>query len=78
MTRSVAGRLLLLVTFTSLAASQIAVPQRVRVDESVMRALRIKKVDLTYPPSARSARIQGAVALQIQINKSGGVQDIAC
>jgi TonB family protein len=77
MTRSVAGRLLLLVTFTSLAASQIAVPQRVRVDESVMRALRIKKFDPTYPPSARSARIQGAVALQIQINKSGGVQDIA-
>ena len=77
MTRSVAGRLLLLVTFTSLAASQIAVPQRVRVDERVMRALRIKKVDPTYPPSARSARIQGAVALQIQINKSGGVHDIA-
>ncbi len=77
MTRSVAGRLLLLVTFTSLAASQIAVPQRVRVEESVMRALRIKRVDPAYSSSARSARIQGAVALQIQINKSGGIQDIA-
>jgi TonB family protein len=67
--------LLLLVTLTSAAASQ-AVPQRVRAIESVMTAQLITKVPPVYPPVARQARIQGAVILKVEINKSGDVESM--
>lgn len=72
-------RLLVLCAFVtcviSFATSQV-IPQRVRVSESVMRSLVVKKVDPVYPPLARQARIQGSVILQVKINKSGDVENV--
>jgi len=59
----------------SFAAGQ-AVPQRVRVSESIGQAFIVKKVDPVYPPLARQARIQGSVILQVRINKSGDVESV--
>ncbi len=50
-----------------------AIPQRVRVSDSVAEASVLKKVDPIYPPLAR---IQGTVTLQVVINKAGDVENI--
>ena len=67
--------LLLLIMAASLALGQ-AVPQRVRVSDTVMSAQVLTKVAPTYPPLARQARIQGTVVLKVQISKSGDVEDV--
>jgi TonB family protein len=75
MTRHRVAPLLLLITLTFLAAAQV-VPQRVRVSESIVQGLMIKKVAPVYPPLARQARIQGTVVLKVQISKSGDVVNL--
>ena len=36
----------------------------------------IRKVQPTYPPLARAARIQGTVVLQAVISKEGGIENL--
>jgi TonB family protein len=64
---------LLLICFASLAETQVSTPHRVRVSESIVQGLMIKKVAPEYPPLARQARIQGTVVLKVQISKAGDV-----
>jgi TonB family protein len=75
MTRSLVARFLLLLTLTSLAASQ-AVPVAVRADDNVMAVRLLKRVPPVYPPLARQARIQGTIILKVHITKSGDVANI--
>ena len=46
---------------SSLAAVQ---PKRIRVSSGVTRGLLIQKIEPTYPPLARQARVQGEVVLE--------------
>ena len=73
--KSVLAALLLVITFTSLTVAQVR-PQRVRTVEGVMADRLAKKVSPVYPAMARKARIQGVVVLQVEINKSGDVENL--
>jgi len=53
-----------------------ATPQRVRVSQGVSQGLLIRQVKPTYPPLARSARIQGTVVLQALISKDGSIENL--
>ncbi len=61
---------------TPTVAPHIATPQRVRVSSGVSSGLLIRKVNPTYPPLARQARIQGTVVLQAQISKEGNIENL--
>lgn len=52
------------------------VPQRVRVSQGVAQGLMIHRVQPSYPPDARRARIQGTVVLFAVIGKDGTVQEL--
>jgi periplasmic protein TonB len=58
---------------TPVAVPKIATPQRVRVSSGVQSGLLVRKVNPTYPPLARQARIQGVVLLQAEISKDGNI-----
>jgi len=58
------------------AVPKAATPQRVRVSQGVSQGLLIHKVQPTYPPLARQARIQGSVILQALIGKDGTIQNL--
>jgi protein TonB len=58
------------------AMPKIATPQRVRVSSGVQSGLLIRKVQPSYPPLARQARIQGTVVLQAQISKTGDIENL--
>jgi protein TonB len=58
------------------ALPKVATPQRVRVSSGVQSGLLVRKVQPTYPPLARQARIQGTVILQAQISKSGDIENL--
>ncbi|HXJ90172.1 MAG TPA: TonB family protein [Candidatus Binatia bacterium] len=58
------------------AMPKIATPQRVRVSSGVQSGLLVRKVQPTYPPLARQARIQGTVVLQAQISKTGDIENL--
>jgi len=75
MPRPLVAHLLLLITLTSLAASQVH-PELIRADDKVMSGLLLKRVEPVYPPLARQARIQGTVILKVRINKSGEVANV--
>jgi TonB family protein len=75
MNRYAFAALLVLITCTVVASSQVT-PARARVSSTVMQDLLVTKVPPTYPPMARQARIQGTVILQVQLNKSGDVENI--
>ena len=53
-----------------------ATPQRVRVSQGVSQGLLIHKVQPTYPPLARQARVQGTVVLQAVIGKDGTIENL--
>ena len=53
-----------------------ATPQRIRVGGQVQQANLINKVVPSYPPIAKSARIQGTVILHAVIAKDGTVQEL--
>jgi protein TonB len=55
---------------------KIVVPARIRVSSGVSTGLLIKKVQPTYPPLAKQARIQGHVLLQAEISKEGTIQNL--
>src|SRR6202167_1251664 len=51
-------------------------PQRIRVSQGVSTGLLVRKVNPTYPPLARQARIAGTVVLQAEISKTGDIQNL--
>lgn len=65
-----------IISSTPVAVPRVATPQRVRVSQGVTEGLILKKVQPTYPPLARSARIQGQVVLQAVIGKDGSIQGL--
>jgi len=58
------------------AMPKAATPQRVRVSQGVSQGLLIHKVQPSYPPLARQARIQGVVVLQALIGKDGTITNL--
>ena len=56
--------------------STSANPQQVQIGQAVSQGLLISKVQPTYPPLARQARVQGTVVLEAVIGKDGSVQDL--
>ena len=70
------GVCLLALALPQFVPAQIMAPARVRVSTGVMQELLIKRVNPTYPPLARQARIQGTVILKVQIGKSGDVENV--
>jgi len=65
-----------IINSTPVAVPKVATPQRVRVSAGVSQGLLINKVNPTYPPLAKQARIQGAVVLQAVIGKDGSIQNL--
>jgi protein TonB len=61
---------------TPTVVPKAATPQRVRVSQGVSQGLLIRQVKPTYPPLARSARIQGTVVLQALISKDGTIENL--
>lgn len=60
---------------TPVAVPKVAV-QRVRVSQGVTQGMVIHRVNPTYPPLARTARVQGAVVLAAIIGKDGTIQNL--
>jgi periplasmic protein TonB len=60
---------------TPVAVPKVAV-QRVRVSQGVTQGMVIHRVNPTYPPLARTARVQGAVVLAAIIGKDGAIQNL--
>ena len=65
-----------IINSTPVAVPHIATPQRVRVSQGVSTGLLVRKVNPTYPPLARQARIAGTVVLQAEISKTGDIQNL--
>jgi protein TonB len=65
-----------IVSSASVADLKIVIPTRVRVSQGVTAGLLTRKVQPTYPPLARQARIQGVVVLQAEISKDGAIQNL--
>jgi len=53
-----------------------AVPSTLKISQGVSQGLLIKRVQPTYPPSALTMRIQGAVQLEATINKEGNITNL--
>ncbi len=58
-----------------MAVPKVAV-QRVRVSQGVTQGMVLHKVQPTYPPLARTARVQGSVLLAAVIGKDGSIQNL--
>ncbi len=65
-----------IISSTPVAVPKVAAPQRVRVSQGVTQGLLIHKVQPSYPPLARQARIQGQVVLQAVISKDGAIEGL--
>ncbi len=65
-----------IISSTPVAVPKVAAPQRVRVSQGVTQGLLIHKVQPSYPPLARQARIQGSVVLQAVISKEGTIEGL--
>lgn len=50
--------------------------KRIRVSQGVSQGLLIHKVTPQYPPTAKTARVQGSVVLQAEIGKDGKVKNL--
>ena len=61
---------------TPVAVPKVAAPQRVRVSQGVTQGMVLHKVQPTYPPLARTARVQGSVVLAAVIGKDGTIQNL--
>jgi len=66
-----------IISSTPVAEPKAATPTRVRVSQGVTAGLLTRKVQPTYPPLARQARIKGAVVLQAEISKEGAIQNLS-
>jgi protein TonB len=56
--------------------ASVARPERIRISQGVTQGRLLVKVEPTYPPIARSARIQGQVVLSAVISKTGEIEDL--
>jgi protein TonB len=65
-----------IISSTPVAVPKVAAPQRVRVSAGVTSGLLIRKVNPTYPPLARQARISGTVVLHAVISKDGSIEGL--
>ncbi len=65
-----------IISSTPVAVPKVATPQRIRVSQGVSQGLLIRKVNPTYPPLARQARIQGTVILRAVISKDGSIENL--
>jgi periplasmic protein TonB len=65
-----------IISSTPVAVPKVATPTRVRVSQGVTQGLLIRKVQPTYPPLARQARIQGSVLLAAEISKDGSIENL--
>jgi len=65
-----------IISSTPVAVPKVATPQRVRVSQGVSAGLLVRKVNPTYPPLARQARIQGQVVLRAVISKDGSIEGL--
>jgi periplasmic protein TonB len=65
-----------IISSTPVAVPKVATPQRVRVSAGVTSGLLIRKVNPTYPPLARQARISGTVVLHAVISKDGSIEGL--
>ncbi len=65
-----------IISSTPVAVPKVATPQRVRVSQGVTQGLLVRRVQPSYPPLARQARIQGTVVLQAEISKEGAIQNL--
>jgi protein TonB len=72
----VGGVLGSIVQSAPVAVPKIATPKRVPVSSGVVSGLLIRKVQPTYPPLAKQARISGAVVLQAVIGKDGSIENL--
>ncbi len=54
----------------------VAMPTRLRISQGVSKGLLAFRVEPTYPPLARAARIQGTVILTAIIDKDGTIQNL--
>ena len=50
--------------------------RRVRVSQGVTKGMVVYRIEPTYPPLARQARIQGVVVLPAMIDKDGNLQNL--
>lgn len=51
-------------------------PQRVRISQGVTKGLLVHRVEPSYPPLARAARVQGEVILSAIISTSGEIENL--
>ena len=65
-----------IISSTPMAVPKVAAPQRVRVSQGVSAGLLVRRVNPTYPPLARQARIQGQVVLRAVISKDGSIEGL--
>jgi protein TonB len=65
-----------IISSTPVAVPKVATPSRVRVSQGVTQGLVLHRVQPTYPPLARQARIQGSVVLQAEISRDGSIQNL--
>jgi periplasmic protein TonB len=65
-----------IISSTPVAVPKVATPTRVRVSQGVTQGLLIRKVQPTYPPLARQARIQGTVLLAAEISRDGSIENL--
>ena len=64
-----------IISNTPMAVPKVAV-QRVRVSQGVTQGMVLHRVQPTYPPLARTARVQGSVILAAIIGKDGSIQNL--
>lgn len=65
-----------IVSSTPTAVPKAATPRRITVSSGVTAGLLARKVQPTYPPLARQARVSGSVVLQAVISKSGSIENL--
>ncbi len=65
-----------IISSTPVAVPKVAAPQRVRVSQGVSQGLLVHRVQPTYPPLAKQARIQGQVVLHAVISKDGSIEGL--
>jgi protein TonB len=58
------------------AVPKLAPPQRIRISQGVTRGLLVHRVEPTYPPLAKAARIQGEVVLSAVISVNGDIENL--
>jgi len=63
-------------TSSLVAVPKLAPPQRVRISQGVTKGLLVHRVDPSYPPLARAARIQGEVILSAIISTNGDIENL--